>query len=273
VAPRPELAALHLCSGYGGFELITRLAGIPARTVAHIERDSHAAAILMARMGEATLDPAPIWDDLTTFKGAAWRGRVDLITAGFPCQPFSAAGEQRGIDDERWIWPDIARIIADVGPRYVFLENVTGLIRHGLPHVLSDLAELGFNAEWGCLAASAVGAPHRRERVWLWATLADPESVRGVQGHRPGTPRQDRRRFTHTGGGAAWPPRRDDPDGWADWTTRGGPQPLLRRSADGATGKLVRPRGHGERLHALGNGLVPQAGASALRQLIARSQR
>jgi len=108
----------------------------------------------MARMGEATLDPAPIWDDLTTFKGAAWRGRVDLITAGFPCQPFSAAGEQRGIDDERWIWPDIARIIADVGPRYVFLENVTGLIRHGLPHVLSDLAELGFDAEWGLFSAA-----------------------------------------------------------------------------------------------------------------------
>ena len=242
VATHTEPAtALHLCSGIGLFELITRLTGFDTQTVGHVERDSHAAAVLVARMDEASLDPAPIWDDLTTFNGAAWRGRVDLITAGFPCQPFSAAGEGRGVDDERWIWPDIARIIADVGPRYVLLENVTGLIRAGLPHVLSDLADLGFDAEWGCLAASAVGAPHRRERVWLWATLADTEGVRGVPGHRSDTAGPDRRRLTQASGGAAWPPRRDDPDGWADWIARGGPQPLLRRAcrsvSDGSAGR------------------------------------
>lgn len=184
MAPRTELAAIHLCSGYDGFELITRLAGIHTRTVAHVERDSHAAAVLVARMEEATLDPAPIWDDLTTFNGAAWRGRVDLITAGFPCQPFSSAGEGRGVDDERWIWPDIARIIADVGPRYVFLENVTGLIRHGLPHVLSDLALLGFDAEWGCLAASAVGAPHRTRAGLALGNLGRPQQHGRTNAHR-----------------------------------------------------------------------------------------
>ena len=268
MAPRTELAALHLCSGIGLFELITRLVGIPTRTVAHVERDSHAAAILVARMGETTLDPAPIWDDLTTFDGAAWRGRVDLITAGFPCQPFSAAGEQRGIDDERWIWPDIARIIADVGPRFVWLENVPQLVRHGLPYVLADLADLGFNAEWGCLAASAVGAPHERRRFWLWATVADTYGV-GREGARTVAGGQGHAGVEH-GGGHPWPPGRDDADGWAAY---GGPQPLLRREPDGTTGRLVRPVGLSERLHALGNGLVPQAGAHALRQLIARSQR
>lgn len=126
-------------------------------------------------MEEALLDQAPIWSDLTTFDGAPWRGRVDLITAGFPCQPFSAAGSQLGLDDHRWIWPDIARIIGEVGPRYVFLENVPGVLKHGGPAVLSDLDGLGFDAEWGMLSASAVGAPHRRERWWC---LAHPGGAR-----------------------------------------------------------------------------------------------
>lgn len=174
------LRALHLCSGYGGFELGLRLAGVPARTVCHVERDSYAAATLVARMEEKVLDLAPVWSDLVTFDGSAWRGSVDIVTAGFPCQPFSVAGERRGTDDDRWLWPDIARIVADVGPRYVFLENVPGLVRAGLPHVLSDLACLGFDAEWGMLSAASVGAPHKRERVWIlgYATGGEPaESV------------------------------------------------------------------------------------------------
>jgi DNA (cytosine-5)-methyltransferase 1 len=172
------LRALHLCSGYGGFELGLRLAGIPARTVAHVERDAYAAATLVARMGDQALDQAPIWSDLTTFDGSAWRGRVDLITAGFPCQPFSQAGQRRGVDDERWLWADIAGIVADVGPRFVLLENVPGLVRLGLPHVLADLADLGFDAEWGLLSAAAVGAPHRRERIWILA-YAESERLEG----------------------------------------------------------------------------------------------
>lgn len=168
------LRALHLCSGYGGFELALR--GV-ARTVAHVERDAYAASVLVARMEETRLDHAPIWSDLTTFDGRPWRRRVDLITAGFPCQPFSAAGKRGGVDDDRWLWPDIERIIRDVEPRYVFLENVGQLVPHGLPEVLHSLASLGFNAEWSLLAASAVGAPHRRERIWIVARrMVDTES-------------------------------------------------------------------------------------------------
>ena len=164
--------ALCLCEGYGGFELGLREHGI--RTVARVERDSYAAAVLVERMETSRLDPAPVWDDLTTFDGSAWRGRVDLITAGFPCQPFSAAGQRKGVDDDRWLWPAIGRIIRDVGPSLVFLENVPGLVRHGLPHVLADLAALGFDAEWGLLAAADVGAPHRRQRFWLLAHANEP---------------------------------------------------------------------------------------------------
>lgn len=174
VATRSQLRALHLCSGYGGFELGLRLAGVDAVTVCHVERDAYAAATLVARMAETHLDSAPIWDDLTTFDGEPWRGRVDIITAGFPCQPFSNAGAKKGIDDDRWLWPAIAGIVRSVGPRYVFLENVAGLVRAGLPFVLSDLADLGYDAEWGLFSAAEVGAPHKRERFWL---LADASGV------------------------------------------------------------------------------------------------
>jgi DNA (cytosine-5)-methyltransferase 1 len=242
------LRSIELCAGYGGFSLGLRDHDV--RTVAYVERDSYAAAVLVARMEESRLDQAPIWDDLCTFDGSAWRGRVDLITAGFPCQPFSTAGLQRGLDDERWIWPDIARIIADVQPRYVFLENVTGLIRAGLGHVLTDLAGLGFNAEWGVLSASAVGAPHRRQRVWI---LAD--TLRQGRQGTAGSKRSD----GHTA--SSFPPTPDDIDGWERWCAAGGPQPAVRRGPDG------RPAGLADALHLGGNGLVPQVAAEAFRQL------
>ena len=280
------LRALELCAGYGGFSLGLREHDVS--TVAYVERDSYAAAVLVARMEEKRLDQAPIWDDLCTFDGAAWRGRVDIVTAGFPCQPFSSAGKQLGLDDERWIWPWIARIIADVQPRYVFLENVTGLIRAGLGHVLTDLAELGFDAEWGLLSAAAVGAPHRRQRVWI---LADADSdgrirrrVSDVQQFQPETRRDNvadadgagvSRQRSRTskeqpsarigGGDSAFPPGPDDAAGWSAWTASGGPQPAIRRGPDG------RPEGLADALHLGGNGLVPQAAAEAFRQLSGRN--
>ena len=175
----PPLHLLSLCDGYGGTELALRSVA-PVSTVCRVERDAYAAAILVERMGEERLDSCPIWDDLVTFDGNPWRGRVDIVAAGFPCQPFSAAGARQGVDDDRWLWPDIARIIRDVAPRYVLLENVGQLVAHGLPEVLHDLAVYGFDAEWGLYAASAVGAPHRRERIWIVA-------------HREGVGRDERR--------------------------------------------------------------------------------
>jgi hypothetical protein len=111
------LAGLALCAGVGGLDLGLRLAlGRAYRTVGYVDREAFAAAVLVARMADKALDPAPVWDDIETFDGTAWRGRVDLVSAGFPCQPFSAAGQGRGIDDERWLWPHLARIIAEAGP-------------------------------------------------------------------------------------------------------------------------------------------------------------
>ena len=144
--------------------------GIASRVVVHVEREAAAAAQLATLMQAGCLDDAPIWDDLTTFDGRPWRGRVDCIVAGFPCQPWSVAGKQAGQDDHRWIWPDIARIIREVEPALCFLENVPGLVQGGgLEPVLFDLAQSGFDAQWCHLEARAVGASHKRERVFILA--------------------------------------------------------------------------------------------------------
>lgn len=161
---------MALCAGAGGLELGLRIAlGDDYRCVVYVEREAYAAAALVARMADETLDTAPVWDDLSTFDGIPWRGVVDIVSAGFSCQPWSAAGKQLGIEDERWIWPDIARIVCEVGPEWVFLENVGGLVRGGLEHVLRDLALSGFDAEWDRLSAAEVGAPHLRERLFILA--------------------------------------------------------------------------------------------------------
>ena len=161
---------LSLCSGYGGLELGINLATQGRnKTVAYVEWEAYAQATLVARMEESTLDKAPIWDDLTTFDGKPCRGKVDIITSGFPCQPWSVAGRQKGTEDDRWIWEDIFRIVCEVRPSYVFLENVSGLVNGGLEHVLGSLAQVGFNAEWCSIKASDVGAAHQRERVFILA--------------------------------------------------------------------------------------------------------
>jgi len=143
------------------------------RLLVGFKPDAYAAAVLVARMEDAALDLAPVWDDLTTFDGRAWRGRVDLIAAGFPCQPASTAGARKGIDDARWLWPYIADVIADVEPAIVFLENVPGLLTvnagRGFHDVVGDLADLGFDCAWDLFSAAEVGAPHLRQRLFLLA--------------------------------------------------------------------------------------------------------
>src|SRR5690606_18435614 len=110
------------------------------------------------------LAPFPIWDDVRTFDGRPWRGRVDVVSGGFPCQDISSAGKGAGIEGERsGMWREMARIVGEVGPRYVFVENSPMLVSRGLGRVLGDLAALGYDARWGVLGAIDVGAPHRRE--------------------------------------------------------------------------------------------------------------
>jgi len=193
--PRSNFRVLSLCSGYGGLDLGLRLAlRRRARAVAFVERDARAAATLLGRMEEATLDPAPVFGDLFAFDAARWAGAVDCVAAGFPCQDHSTAGKRSGEDGERNLWPEVLRILEQSEAPFAFFENVRGIlsspgrppvpglddqrvgradgepVRGGfLAGVLGDLAERGFDAEWSLLSAGAVGAPHRRDRWWLLA--------------------------------------------------------------------------------------------------------
>ncbi len=160
---------LALCAGYGGLEIALSLIIPDYHTVGYIEREAYAAAILVARMEDKALDTAPIWDDVETFTGAAWRGCVDIITAGYPCQPFSIAGQRKGIADPRHLWPHIARIIREVGPTLVFLENVPGHLVLGYREVRGELQGLGYEVEEGLFTAAECGASHRRQRLFVLA--------------------------------------------------------------------------------------------------------
>jgi DNA (cytosine-5)-methyltransferase 1 len=168
---------LALFAGAGGGILGGHLLGW--RTVCAVEFDAYAASILVARQNDGCLAPFPVWDDVRTFDGRPWRGRVDVVSGGFPCQDISAAGGGAGISGSRsGLWSEFARIIGEVRPGYVFVENSPMLASRGLGQVLGDLAALGFDAEWGVLGAADVGAPHQRDRIWIVAAYADGDRVR-----------------------------------------------------------------------------------------------
>lgn len=164
---------LALFAGVAGLDLGVRLTIPSARTVCYVEGEAYAASVLVSQMEKGGLHEAPIWSNVVTFDGKPWRGKVDFITGGFPCQPWSKAGKLKKTEDERWLWFDIERIICEVRPQYLFLENVPGIIDGGISHILKSLAERGFNAEWGCLRASEVGANHQRDRAFIFAYCAE----------------------------------------------------------------------------------------------------
>ena len=159
---------LALFAGAGGGILGGHLLGW--RTVCAVEWEPYPASVLCARQNDGLLPPFPIWDDIQTFDGIPWRGIVDVVSGGFPCQDISAAGKGAGIDGERsGMWSEMARIIHEVRPKFVFVENSPMLTSRGLGRVLGDLAAMGFNARWGVLGAANVGAPHQRDRIWIVA--------------------------------------------------------------------------------------------------------
>lgn len=159
---------LALFAGAGGGILGGKLLGW--RTVCAVEIDPYARRVLLARQADGCLEPFPIWDDVTTFDGRPWRGRVDVVSGGFPCQDISAAGSGKGLDGERsGLWSEFARIIGEVQPAFVWVENSPFLIVRGIDRVLWDLAALGYDARWGVVSAADAGAPHLRKRVWIVA--------------------------------------------------------------------------------------------------------
>ena len=173
---------LSLCTGIGGLDIGLhaglRSVGHSPRTVCYVEREAFAVACLGKAIEEGRLDDAPIWLGDLQLMPLDLFPRIDIITGGYPCQPFSSAGTRKGEDDDRHLWPSVLETVRALRPRGVFFENVAGHISLGLFDVLSDLEISGYRTAWGCYSASSVGAPHRRERVFILG-LADSSSING----------------------------------------------------------------------------------------------
>lgn len=165
MAIRPE-NVISLCTGGGGFDLAFKLAVPAARTVCVVEREAFAVSHLVSKMQAGQLDECPVWSDVTTFSGRAWRGAVDWVIGGIPCQPHSAAGKRLGREDERDLWADARRIFVQTGARGIVIENVEGMLSTGgAERVYRDLERLGCLVEIGLFSAAEVGFTHRRNRV------------------------------------------------------------------------------------------------------------
>lgn len=256
-ARHDDLRGISLCAGVGGLDLGLHIAEPGYRAVCHVERNSFAAAALVARMADSSLAAAPVWDDLRSFDGRPWRGRVHIVSAGYPCQPFSLAGDRRGTDDPRHLWPEVARIVREVGPEWCFFENVPGHLSLGLDVVAGDLQAMGYRVAACVLSAAEVGGSHLRERLFILAH-ADLQE-RGLQLDRDvGFADGDGLEPAFPG---LFPPL---PGALAEWGDRIAHRPDLKpavqRLGDGVASGL-------DRTAAAGNGVVPLAAARAWRML------
>jgi DNA (cytosine-5)-methyltransferase 1 len=171
---------VSLFAGIGALDDAIERVFPSARPLLYVENEITAVARLAARMEAGTLRAAPVWSDVRSLPIRLFAGRADLVIGGFPCQDISLAGGGSGLRGRRSVlFFALADAVRELGPRYVFLENVAALTLRGLDAVLGTLAGFGFDAEWGCLRASDVGAPHRRDRWWCLAwqrsALGDPE--------------------------------------------------------------------------------------------------
>jgi DNA (cytosine-5)-methyltransferase 1 len=237
-----QFRELALFAGAGGGILGSNLLGW--RTVCAVERDAYASQVLAQRQNDGCLEPFPIWSDVCSFDGRPWKGRIDVVSGGFPCQDISSAGKGAGISGERsGLWKQMARIIGEVEPPYAFIENSPMLRTRGLSTILEDLAEMGFDAEWGCIGASSVGAPHKRERLWIVAAHPNREYRRAKPQQQGGN------------GERAW----GESARGCWWYT----EPNVGRLANGVAHRVERHR-------ALGNGQVPAVAAAAWDMLISQ---
>lgn len=213
---------IGLCAGYGGIELGLARVLPTLRSVALCEIEAFPIANLVAKMEAGLMDAAPVWTDLKSFPWESFRDRVDILTGGYPCQPFSSAGKRAGKDDPRHLWPWIADGIRILRPRMCFFENVEGHISLGLREVIGELEEIGYKTAWGIFSAREVGAPHQRKRVFIlanrigdgydWRELQD--RVEGWASSQLPQPHEGEScgvRSEVSGCGQAWPSRPGEP--------------------------------------------------------------
>tara|TARA_R100001039_G_C1854802_1_gene117777 strand:- start:23170 stop:23883 length:714 start_codon:yes stop_codon:yes gene_type:complete len=230
---------LELFAGAGGGILGSQLLG--HRTVCAVEYDRYAASVLMQRQNDGILPPFPIWDEVRTFRGEPWRGIVDCVSGGFPCQDISSAGKGAGIEGEKsGLWSEMFRIVSEIRPSFVFVENSDRLVSRGLGRVLGDLASIGYDSEWMRLRASECGANHVRPRLWV---LAHANSAQLERGSLSSGIYEEDTNFSYT----CW----------------GKDKPGVDRMANALAHRV-------DRLKAIGNGQVPIVAATAFQELMFR---
>ncbi len=163
LALKPELHKMKhgsLFSGIGGFDLAAQWVGW--ENIFQVEIDNYCQKLLKQHFPNVNR-----YRDIREFDGTKYRGTVDVVSGGFPCQPFSVAGKQGGQEDNRYLWPEMLRVISEIRPRFIVGENVFGIISISLDQVLSDLEAIGYTTETFIIPACAINAPHRRDRVWI----------------------------------------------------------------------------------------------------------
>ena len=237
-----EFNVVAFCAGYGGIERGLEIAGIKNRVVAYVEIEAYAIRNLVDKMETGELAPAPIFTDVKQFPAKHFRGKVDIVTGGYPCQPFSSAGQRKGKDDPRHLWPFLLKHVKAINPVRCFWENVYGHVRLGLRKVLSDMESENFKTEFGVFSAAEAGAVHERKRVFIMADSNYAHSERGgvssrvhaEQSHDNSNSLGQRRAFAQH---------------WAN-------EPRISRMDDGSSDWVHRVR-------LLGNGVVPQQAAIA----------
>lgn len=239
-AVRGMLNGLDLFSGIGG---LTIALADWVKPVAYCESDRYAQSVLLSRMSDGTLPIAPIWDDVRTLRAGNFRlcKPIDIIYGGFPCQDISIAGRRKGLAGERsGLFFEIIRLVREIRPRFIFLENVSGITSNGLDEATKELAAIRYDCRWEMLTASSLGAPHKRER---WFCLAHAVGER--------LPQLQKREEITKGSGE----RAANSCSW--WDT----EPDVGRVANGIPNRV-------DRLRVLGNAVVPQQAKEAFERLI-----
>ena len=244
---KESIRHLSLCAGYGGIDLGLRRVLPECRTVAYVEIEAFAIQNLVDKIETEQLDPAPVYTDVKSFPFKEFRGCVDILSGGFPCQPFSQAGSQRSTEDPRHIFPYILEGIRECRPSVVFLENVEGIIssktKDGesvLQYVLRSLEEVGYSATAGVFSAEEIGAPHQRKRVFIlgYSTLADSNNNRYGQN----TTRQEKK------GGVSQEHRQEVCGGMSDRTSQ-------QHNSELADSTDIRCGGRSNRNGVIGSGI------------------
>lgn len=263
---------LSLCAGIGGIDLGLRRVVRGIRTVAMVEREAFCIAHLVAKMEKGQMDSCPIYPDLHRFPWNNYRGRVDIVSGGVPCQPFSTAGNRKATADPRHLWPVLKSGLAVLKPRVCFLENVDGIATarsygyHSvLHHVLCDLEQMGFRATAGRFSASELGATHKRMR---WFVLAYANRGGRGEDQQHGELRTDGTEQSPCDSGDTGSPATQQVKRWpagpgqkqCAWEEPRTTEPGLGRSTDGVPSRV-------DRLRALGNAVVPDVAARAFTTL------